>query len=147
MFYKSSNYWEALLLLDFSWKCFSFPRKSCYDSRFLYLHQFLSDNFLACSLIWTFTSQSSCSLCLPPARSTDAMLHFRLRYSSAHSSGCIAGLRLSVFKVLLCILVELYQPRTFRLIRCCWVKLERHTQFTQSSIWNRPDLSNELKTP
>lgn len=75
------NFAFAVLLLQRS----SFPRKSCYDSRFLHLHQFLSGNFLACSLIWTFTSQSGCSppsSC--PAWSSDAMFHFRLRSSSKH---------------------------------------------------------------
>lgn len=62
LFHKSNNYWEKTKsLLDSSWQCFSFPRKSCCDSRFLHLHQFLSGNFLACSLIWTLTSQSGCT--------------------------------------------------------------------------------------
>lgn len=43
------------------WLCSNFSRKSCCDSKFLYLHQFLSGYFLACSLIWTFTSHSSSS--------------------------------------------------------------------------------------
>lgn len=52
---------KGLSLLDLSWLFLSFPRKSCCDSRFLHLHQFLSGNFLVCSLIWTFTSCFSCS--------------------------------------------------------------------------------------
>lgn len=87
MFHKSNNYWETLPLLDYSWLCFSFPRKSCCDSRFLHLHQFLSGNFLACSLIWTFTSQSSCSPpCFHPAWSSHTMPLFRLQYRCVTSS-------------------------------------------------------------
>lgn len=82
MFHKSNNYWETLPLLDCSWLCFNFPRKSCCDSRFLHLHQFLSGNFLARSLIWTFTSQSSCSPpCFHPAWSSHIVPLFRLQYS------------------------------------------------------------------
>lgn len=101
MFHKSSNYWETQPWLDSSWQSLGFPRKSCCDSRFLHLHQFLSGNFLACSLIWTFTSRSSVlSSLLPPACLSEARLSLRLHFSMATSLGFAPDTCLPASKVL-----------------------------------------------
>lgn len=95
---ENCDYWESLCLPNSSWKCFGFPRKWCYDSRFLHLHQFLSGNFLASQpymdfhiTVWLLSSLPSSGVLL-----SHAMLHFRLRKSRLQSSGCIVVLSLSV---------------------------------------------------
>lgn len=88
--------------LSFFWKCLLFPRKWCRDSRFLPWHQFLSAHFLACSLIWTFTSRSGCSPppCLPLPCSSEVVFFSGSLYSRAISCGCV-GLISVVLTVIL----------------------------------------------